>query len=952
MRTANATDGTRLRERQDELAAIAADVEAAGEGRGSLLLIEGPAGIGKTELLRAASERAAEAGMEVLAARAGELEQSLAYGIVRQLFESRIASARAAERRSLLSGAASLASAALGEPGAAPAASGSAPGLGDPATSIQHGLFWLAANLSERAPLMLCVDDIQWADASSTRWLIYLARRVEALPILAVATIRSGDPGADEALLAALAGEPVAHTLRPAELSEAASGELVRERLGADAEDEFCAACRRASDGNPFLLSELVEAVRRDAIPPTAASVEAVDGLAPQTVSRSVLLRLARMPEGAVSLTRAVAVLGSEATPRHAAGLAGLDDSAAVTAADALAANSILAAGAPLRFAHPLLRAAVYDQIPDGERALAHARAARLLADQSRPADAVAAQLLHAGAVDESWAVEALRGAASGAMGRGAPQAAVSYLRRALDEPLEGTTRRDVLLELLRAGRSAMDTTILDGISEAPVAELTKSPEDLLASTPELAPWLFATGHPEEGTELARRMIATAIEEGELDQALEAELNLLSVGQFTSSEALARLERYTERVEPDSPNERLWLAMRAWWQHFAGGPVAECVDLARRALGEGRLLAEHPDHGVTGQVVVVLLRADELDEAEVETERMFEDARRRGSVMDLAICHGQRSLIAYRRGDVAGAAGQATTSLELCREHGLVIGLPLATSYLVNPLIERGELGEAEREIEAGGFAGELPDHYWVTPLRFTRGRLRLVQGRTEEGLAELRALLEFQGDTHPWHESPLASTIATALRGSGGDVAEARRLADWELARAREWGTPRGIGVALRAKGLVAGGGEGVELLEESTRQLAASPSRLEQARALTDLGAALRRANRRREARDPLRQALEMAHRCGAAAIEERARDELTATGARPRRAMLTGVGSLTPSELRVATMAAEGMENKEIAQALFVTTKTVETHLGHVYSKLDISSRRELPAALDGE
>jgi DNA-binding CsgD family transcriptional regulator len=156
-------------------------------------------------------------------------------------------------------------------------------------------------------------------------------------------------------------------------------------------------------------------------------------------------------------------------------------------------------------------------------------------------------------------------------------------------------------------------------------------------------------------------------------------------------------------------------------------------------------------------------------------------------------------------------------------------------------------------------------------------------------------------------------------------------------------------IGVALRAKGQIEGGERGIGLLRESAEILRGSPARLEYARALTDLGASLRRTRRRREAREPLAEALDVATRSGASVTAERAREELAATGARPRRVLLTGIDSLTPSEARVARMAADGMTNKEIAQALFVTVKTVEMHLGHAYTKLEISSRKELPETL---
>jgi DNA-binding CsgD family transcriptional regulator len=154
---------------------------------------------------------------------------------------------------------------------------------------------------------------------------------------------------------------------------------------------------------------------------------------------------------------------------------------------------------------------------------------------------------------------------------------------------------------------------------------------------------------------------------------------------------------------------------------------------------------------------------------------------------------------------------------------------------------------------------------------------------------------------------------------------------------------------MALRANGLLEGGVRGLELLEEATTVLEASPARLEHAQALADLGAALRRANHRADAREPLRRALDLADACGARPLVERARHELRAAGGRPRRSRSSGAESLTASERRTATMAADGLSNPEIAQALFVTKKTVETHLGSAYRKLDIRSRTELPAAL---
>jgi DNA-binding CsgD family transcriptional regulator len=194
----------------------------------------------------------------------------------------------------------------------------------------------------------------------------------------------------------------------------------------------------------------------------------------------------------------------------------------------------------------------------------------------------------------------------------------------------------------------------------------------------------------------------------------------------------------------------------------------------------------------------------------------------------------------------------------------------------------------------------------------------------------------------------PWRSHAAAALHTLGRER-EARERATEELELALRWGAPLPIGRALRTLGLVEAGAGAERRLREAADVLAPSPARLEYAKVLVDLGAALRRRNERRAAQALLKQGVELAHDCYASALATRANDELAATGARPRKLLLTGLSSLTASERRVAQLAAEELSNKEIAQALFVTVKTIEVHLSNVYRKLEISSRRQLAAAL---
>jgi DNA-binding CsgD family transcriptional regulator len=194
----------------------------------------------------------------------------------------------------------------------------------------------------------------------------------------------------------------------------------------------------------------------------------------------------------------------------------------------------------------------------------------------------------------------------------------------------------------------------------------------------------------------------------------------------------------------------------------------------------------------------------------------------------------------------------------------------------------------------------------------------------------------------------PWRSATALSLAELGRHD-EARTLAADEVRRAKSFGSARAIGIALRAQALVGPAADRSAGLAAALAVLAPSPARLEHARALLDYGATLRAAGQRTAAREPLLEGLALAARCGATTLERRARAELAAIGVRPRTADRSGIDALTPSERRVAEIAAAGSTNREIAQTLFVTEKTVETHLGRAFRKLDVSSRRQLPDVL---
>ena len=363
-----ATDG--LLEREYECDELARALAAASAGDGAVVALEGEAGIGKSALLAYATRSATEAGLRVLTARGGELEQDFGYGVVRQLFDAPIAAMTTAQRRRLLSGAAVFAAPALSTVEGAVAGAGAAE-----SGSVLHGLYWLTANLAADGPLVIAIDDAHWGDSASIAFLNYLARRVDGLALFVLYASRIGE-GAGDALPAFADAGFGGTALRPGVLGEQATIELIERSLAGESCREFAQACRAATAGNPFLLQELLRALHADGIAPTKQSCARVAQIAPGTISRAILARLRRLGTPATELAFAIAVLGRSAELRHAAALAALDPEAAGRAADALTSAAIVGDRRPLEFIHPIVRTTIYAEIPAARRAALHKRAA------------------------------------------------------------------------------------------------------------------------------------------------------------------------------------------------------------------------------------------------------------------------------------------------------------------------------------------------------------------------------------------------------------------------------------------------------------------------------------------------------------------------------------------------------------------------------------------------
>ena len=940
------TADEQLLERESELADIRHALEDVASGSGRMISIEGPPGVGKTAMLRAAASDARQHRMLVLRARGFDRERDLPFGIVRQVFEPALRRFSSAEIDELLTGAARLAAPLVlpDEAAEEPAA---------PAGAQLHGLYWLLANLAERAPVFVAVDDLQWADAASLSFVRSIAQRLEDLPILLAVGVRSTEPEARTDEMRALLTEASTVVL-PQDLSAVAVAHLVRARLGESATAEFCDACRTATGGNPFLVRELLNELRSRSVVPDNEGAARVASITPVSVSRRVLDRIARLPEDARALGEALSVLGDPSLLAPAAALAGLDVAAASNAADALSRSGIVDPGYPLSFHHPIVRATVYEGLEGSRRADLHAQAAILLEAAGAAPERVAVHLLNVPAAGNAPNVETLRSAARRSLARGAAATAAVFLRRALAEPPTPDVRPPLLYELGHAELGAGELAAVSQLEQA-----LHENGDAAARTEivrDLARAVLMSGDAKGAVSLldAERDSAEARgDEGHVR--LEADsLSLTWVESGASGVDPVRIERALG-LAGETPAERALLAAVVPFLAASGAtPAPTIADVCGRALGAGQLL--HEQTSESPQFVLVaqeLAYADELIAAAQHLDAGIADARRRGTALGFLFCSGIRSMIACRRAEIIDAVAFATQAVDVARQNGWVASFPTAAAMLADSHVEQGDLDGAEsvlKEAELPGEPQSLRAALMMNQLVYRKALVRLARGDAHGAvreLTELDARKREIGDLNPGRHAWLPA-LAIAL-SAAGDRSRARAVAEEATERARTWGTKSAIGIAMRTEALMREDDERVERLKEAVSILAGSPSRLELLRAEIDLGAALA-ARDDSAARTLLREALDLCLRSGATALAERARKALVAAGGRPRRVRLTGSDALTPSELRVARLAASGLSNPAIAQSLFLTRKTIETHLSNVYRKLGINSREQLAQALE--
>ena len=933
-----------LLEREHEVERIRAVLHAAGRRDGGALMIEAAPGMGKSRLLDEARACAQELGLQLFHARATQLESGFPFGVVRQLFERALLEADSAERDRWLAGAAALGADLLT---GAPTSPGAATGA-DPSYAWQHGLYWLASNIAADSPVALVVDDLQWCDAPSARTLSFIARRLEGQPLALVLATRPLDPALTPEA-ATLVSDPATEELRPAPLTPAAVGALVAARLSEQPDATFVRACVEVTGGNPFLVGELLDEVAARGLPPTAAVAPDVVTIVPRGVANGVLLRLSRLPAAAGALARALSVLDDGAQVGDAALLARLDGEELEAAMAALVSAGVVEAGGTVRFVHPILRTAIYGDQSPAERQRLHHTAATILRERGAPPGQIAAQAMHTDPEADPTVVALLRDAASNALALGDPSRAATLLARALEEPPTEDERAGLLLELGQARARAGAPEAIAPLSE--IVENGQDPATVAAAAIELSSMLLFAGRAADGAAILRRARERLpAEEPECEQ---LEVALLGIS-CTSASARREVDAMIGELRAPDPSARgplpaTTLATLAMEEMMRPRSAATASDLAERALAAG--LPSEPHRAWALLTVAVLTVADRLEAARRSVGEILADAQKRGAALTVASVLAHRAFIEVRGGDLVAAEADAQAAIELASDLvGSEFVLVLAVPAAVLAGLDRDETPDSLRRLIDRAGVSHDTELLAGSQLCHASSVLRAAAGNHEAAIEELRSWARehptFGGENpaaFPWRS---AAALSLAELGRHD---EARELAADELRRAEAFGAPRAVGIALRAEALVGPAGERPERLTAALAVLEGSPARLEHARVLVDLGAAFRAAGQRKAAREPLLEGLALASRCGARALERRARAELGAIGIRPRTTDRTGTDSLTPSERRVVELAAEGGTNREIAQTLFVTEKTVETHLGRAFRKLDVTSRRQLPDVL---
>ncbi|MFE2040679.1 ATP-binding protein [Streptomyces sp. NPDC059477] len=878
-----------LWERDEEVAALRQAVESlhTGDSRGSLLMLRGDAGLGKTALLTETRKFAEAQGCTVWSARGGETLRSVPFNVVRQLLQPALISLLPEEARDYLGDWFDISGPALGiaEPGEVqPLPQG-----------VCDGLVVAVRRLATREwPLVLLIDDAHWADQETLRWLAAFAERLDDLSVLVVVARRPGEVGGESARYLDRIAELSDRVTSLSALTPDATAALTRATVGEHADGPFCRQVWAVTAGNPYETVELLAKVRDSEMEPSESSADELRDLNRSARGGGLVDRLGELGINATRFAWASAILGTGITVDLVAELITVEHDEAARCAELLRTARILTApdpagaragGGDLEFVHPLIASAVYNSIPDGLRTAMHGIAAKLVIDSGLGAAAASRHLLPVHPEDDAEIVEQLREAAGEHLGVGAPDAARLCLERALREPPRPQVHAQVLFELGCATLLTAPATTVDHLQNA-LAMPGLDGGERVNAVYRLSQALL---HNDQLEQAVRTVEAEAARQpaGPARMRLQA-VQYMWEGIYSETAPPGRSERLAAQAGACTGrdnSERALLILRAFDAMTHGENAEVVIENCDRAMVNGRLAPglgwTDPEWGV--ELLMMLgssyAYADRIDRAEslfAEALRAYTTAGWSGG--HLALAHAYLGLAHRRRGRLKDAEEVLRESLRLAERVGR--RLPLhwsATCGLVDTLLARGHVDEAWSIAEQYGFSPPYPSTMVLPDPRSVRGRLLLAVGRTKDGVNELEAA-EKAAAARGGHNPVLAPwTVDLAVALAAEDPARAARLASDARRQAEHFGTDTAIGEALRCAAALETGQRRVRLAAQAVTYLEASPCQYEHAAARVEHGIAARSASE-------LNRGLSLARSCGADGLVQRAEAALEALATSP--------------------------------------------------------------------
>ena len=937
-----AASALRIRGRASEIAVLGKALDQAVSGRPAIVLIEGEAGIGKTRLLAEVLSDARGRGMQIAAGRAEELEQTRPFGLVASAFGCGRASAD--PRRAAI---AELLSAGGGQ-ARGPITVTSDPGL---RFHVVDAFADLAEELALAGPLLIGVDDLQWADPSSLLTLAALTRRLTYMPVALVGCLRPAPRVTELDRLAAVADAAGARRLPLRGLAADAVRELVAEAVTAEPGPGLLAEMTGAA-GNPLFVTELVAALAQEGAITTAdGRAEVLQTALPPTLRLTIVRRLSFLPDDTLQVLRTASILGSSFTVTDLATVTGrsaLELSAAL--ARALVSHVIEEDGAHLRFRHDLIRDAIYEDIPLSVRRALHREAGQRLAAGHAPARQVAEHLARGADAGDAeaigWLTRAAREAATTS-----PDVAAELMGRAIGLTEPADPGRDSMLveqasSLMWAGRIAAARQMCGALLERSHAEEVEGPARLCLGNALVAQSQQRDALPELERAAGSPGLTDAERAGARAWAGYARLTLADLDGALATAGRARSAAPADPLVTSVAMATEALVIVHRWHPADALEVID--DAVRRAdQSPGRQGHRFPIHITRG---FILTELDRLDDARLT----FDAGRRIGEELGIGWQLPNYQIISavtrFTAGQWDDAIAEVEAARELAEETGEDHSLILGNCALALIWVHRNDLGRASQAVGAAmDQLGERRPRYRTLWAMWAHATLLEAEGNPADALALLAEAWDRCAELGLTLDYRAFGPDLVRLALAAGKPERAQAAATAMAAIAAPLDIPSLTGAALHCQGLVQ---RDAEILAAAAAAHARGPRRLELALASEDAGAAFARQGDTGRAQALLEQAAAIYGQLDAARDLARAEAAFRAAGIRrgrrgPRGRPQAGWPSLTPTERSVADLVAEGLSNPQIGGRLYISRRTVQAHLAHVFAKLDLTSRAQLAA-----